>query len=139
MYNHMKQNLRTLVEFMIIILAFQFLVGIYVNLYVNISPMVFPSGMMMMFSMGMPALMLHMLIGIILGVLSIGILFFATLSDNKKVVVYLSAIALVFVVLAGLNGLEFVFNGQNNINSFFMATSFIIVMLSEFSILLNLD
>ncbi len=139
MYNHIKQNLRTLVEFMVIILTFQFLVGIYVNLYVNIPPMVFPSGMMMMFSMGMPALMVHMLIGIALGVLSIGVLFLAILSDSKNVVIYLSAIALVFVVLAGLNGLEFVFNGQNNINSFFMATSFIIVLLSEFGILLTLD
>jgi hypothetical protein len=133
--NKAKNKFGILIEFIIILLALQFLVGIYVNLFVIIPPMTFPSGMMMMFSSGMPMVMLHMVVGIILGLLSIVIIFLSFNSGNKKVI-YLSILALGFVIIAGFNGLEFLFNGQNNINSFFMATSFIIVIMSEFAMLL---
>jgi hypothetical protein len=133
-----RNILNMVVVFMIFLLALQFLTGIYLNLFVTIPQMTFPSGMMMMFSPGIPVVMLHLLIGVLLGLLSVVIVFVALISNNKKAV-YFSVLSFVFVIIAGFNGLEFMFNGQNNIYSFFMAVSFIIVLLSEFMIFLSLN
>jgi hypothetical protein len=76
-----------------------------------------------------------MFLGILIGLISIGILFLSIESGEKKILA--SAIGLFLsVLIAGIDGLFFLFDGQNNINSYLMATGFILAMLFSFILLL---
>ncbi len=119
------------------LLGIQFTIGMWMNLFA-----VFPSFgqsfsmygiMQVMFSV--PELMVHMMLGIFIGVMSLLIFFvFAMVGDLKLSA--LSAVSSVSILTAGIGGLEFMFSGfTNNIFSFLMSLGFIFTVVAYASIL----
>ncbi|OJI08002.1 MAG: hypothetical protein BK997_01745 [Candidatus Micrarchaeum sp. ARMAN-1] len=146
-YNSMRKNRASaasrlainliLLEFLLLII--QFITGMWMNLFA-----VFPSssfsfsmyGMMqVMFSV--PELMVHMMNGILIGLISIIIfMIFAMRGDYR--LSSLSAIASVSIFAAGISGLEFMFSGfSNNVFSFIMSMGFIFTVVA-YSLILYL-
>ena len=90
--------------------------------------------MTLMLAAGASLIMLHMFLGMVIGIVSVMILILSLMAGLSRIA-YLSVISLVFIVIAGVNGLVFLFGGQNNVNSFAMAVSFLVVLLTQFFIL----
>ena len=129
----MTNGLTSMLFILFLLLFIQFFLGMYINLFVVIPVM--STFMMMGYGPygGFPIVMAHMFIGILIGLLSIGILFISAGTGERKIL--MSALGLFFsVLIAGIDGLFFLFDGQNNINSYLMSTGFIFAML--FAILL---
>ena len=124
-----------LLEFFLLII--QFVIGMWMNLFA-----VFPSfgqsffmyGMMkVMFSV--PELMVHMMLGILIGLVSLMIFFVFAMTGDYRLSL-LSAVASVSILTAGIGGLEFMFSGfANNIFSFLMSLGFIFTVVAYASIL----
>ena len=124
-----------LLEFFFLII--QFIIGMWMNLFA-----VFPSfgnyffmyGMMrVMFSV--PELMVHMMLGILIGLVSL-IIFFVFAMEGDYGLSALSAVASASILTAGIGGLEFVFSGfTNNVFSFLMSLGFIFTVVAYASIL----
>lgn len=129
----MATGLPAMLVILFVFLFIQFLLGMYINLFVSIPIM--PSFFMMKYGSygGFPIVMAHMFIGILIGLISLGILFLSVGTGCAKIL--FTAIGLFLsVLLAGIDGLFFLFDGQNNINSYLMSTGFILAM--SFAILL---
>lgn len=124
-----------LLEFFLLII--QFVIGMWMNLFA-----VFPSfgqpfsmyGMMqVMFSV--PELMIHMMLGILIGLVSLMIFFVFAITGDYRLSA-LSAVSSVSILIAGIGGLEFMFSGfTNNIFSFLMSLGFIFTVVAYASIL----
>ncbi|ASI14167.1 multipass membrane protein [Candidatus Mancarchaeum acidiphilum] len=124
-----------LLEFFLLII--QFVIGMWMNLFA-----VFPSfgqsffmyGMMqVMFSV--PELMVHMMLGIFIGLVSLMIFFVFAMAGDYRLSA-LSAVASISILTAGIGGLEFMFSGfTNNIFSFLMSLGFIFTIVAYASIL----
>ena len=80
--------------------------------------------------------MVHMMIGILVGLTSIGILFVSLFSGRFNMSI-LSLSLLLSIILAGVNGLFFVFYGENNINSYLMSIGFILAVIFDVMIISN--
>jgi hypothetical protein len=107
----------------------------YVNLFVTVPQLGYGYGMMtLMFNAGMLPMMLHMFIGMIIGAFSVMILVVYLMAGISRIA-YLSITSLVFLIAAGINGIVFLFDVQNNVNSFTMAVSFLFVLIAQFFIL----
>ncbi|MCL4349356.1 hypothetical protein [Ferroplasma acidiphilum] len=113
------------------LLFIQFILGMYVNLYVSFPPLnnvahlagkSFPSNYIVV--------MVHMMFGFLILIVAFILLLLSVKIRNSKLVLS-SAISLVFVIVAGISGLLFLFN-EANLYSLIMAISFIIIVLSEF-------
>ena len=123
-------------SFELAFLVIQFLVGMYVNLFVTLPhPLSFLGmmGFMGVYS-GFAFIMVHMMIGILVGLTSIGILFVSLFSGRFNMSI-LSLSLLLSIILAGVNGLFFVFDGQNNINSYLMSIGFILAVIFDVMII----
>ncbi len=109
------------VSILTLLLPLQFLLGIWVNLFVDIpNPLVssfFVSG-------GGIVLIFHILNALTIATLSVLLVIFAR-RLNKAVPFRLSILATVFVFLAIASGITFVFFGQNDAFSFTMAVGFV--------------
>jgi hypothetical protein len=129
----MSSGMTAMLAVFFFFLFLQFLLGMYINLFVVI-PVMSPSFMMGYGPYGgFPIVMAHMFLGILIGFISLGILFLSIGSGKRNVLI--SALGLFLsVLLAGIDGLFFLFDGQNNINSYLMSTGFILAMF--FAILL---
>ena len=115
------------------LLAVQFLLGMYVNLYVNLPPLArstrgFGGSMMgrfgTMFSSG-PLLMAHMMLGMHLIVSGTVALIVAASSGNRFAIGW-SATGLVALLVAGYGGISFFMFGQDNVDSYLMAVGFLV-------------
>ena len=119
-----------LLEFMLLIV--QFIIGMWMNLFAvfpSFGPSLFMYGMMqVMFSV--PELMVHMMNGILIGLVSLMIfIVLATFSDYRLSL--LGGTASVSVLIAGISGLEFMFSGfTNNVFSFLMSLGFIFTVIA---------
>lgn len=83
--------------------------------------------MRVMFSV--PELMLHMMIGVLIGLISI-IIFMLFAMKGGPALTLLAAFASIFILIAGIGGLEFMFSGfTNNVFSYFMSIGFIFSVL----------
>ncbi len=115
-----------IINVLTLLLPFQLLLGMWINLFVNIpDPVVsnfFTSG-------GGIVLVVHMLNGLAIIVLSIVTIVLAT-RFNKVAPLRLSIAAVVFVVLAIASGIKFDFFGQNDAFSYTMAIGFVLSVLS---------
>jgi hypothetical protein len=126
-----------LLEFLLLVI--QFIIGMWINLFA-----VFPSfgssffmyGMMrVMFSV--PELMVHMMTGMLIGLVSIMIFVILAIGGDYRLS-SLSAIASVSILTAGIGGLEFIFSGfSNNVFSFIMSMGFIFTVVA-YSLILYL-
>jgi len=115
-----------------VLLAVQFLLGMYINLYVNLPP-VGSGGQGMgasmmgrfgaMFSSG-PVLMVHMMLGMLVVVLAVVTLAVAAGSAERFAVGW-SAAGLAALLVAGYGGISFFMLGHNNVDSYLMAVGFL--------------
>jgi len=129
----MNNGLSAMVLILFVFLFIQFLLGMYINLFISIPVM---SSLFMMGHGsygGFPIVMAHMFLGILIGLISLGILFPSIRTGSSRIL--LSSIGLFLsVLLAGIDGLFFLFDGENNINSYLMSAGFILSLL--FAVLL---
>lgn len=129
----MANGLSAMLAILFVFLFIQFFLGMYINLFVSIP--IIPSFFMMGYGPygGFPIVMAHMFLGILIGFISLGILFLSIGTGQGKMLIIAIGLFL-SVLLAGIDGLFFLFDGQNNINSYMMSTGFILSMF--FAILL---
>ena len=146
-YNPMQRNRNTaasklavnliLLEFLLLII--QFIIGMWMNLFAvfpSFSSSFFMYGMMrVMFSV--PELMAHMMLGVLIGLISIMIFMILAMGGDYRLLSQ-SAIASISILIAGISGLEFVFSGYvNNVFSFIMSIGFIFTVVA-YSLILYL-
>ncbi len=119
------------------LLAVQFALGMFVNLYVTFpSPVFGMNGMMqLMFQPGMGSVMAHMMAGMVLGALTLLTFAAAALSRNTLLVATTGG-TFAAVVAAGISGMEFLFSGQNNAFSYGMSLGFLFAFTLAFLSLL---
>ena len=122
---------------MMVLLFIQFIMGIFINLYVpfpplnsisHIGPSAFPSNYI--------TVMFHMMLGFLILIVSFIMLLLSIKIQNTKLIIS-AVLSFIFVIIAGVSGFLFLFN-EYNIYSFLMATSFIIIVMSEFYYLYTL-
>ncbi|MHB1909372.1 MAG: hypothetical protein ACYCQJ_10960 [Nitrososphaerales archaeon] len=127
--NNRLGPLKPVLGLILLDLAIQFVLGMYLNLF-GIFPSQISSGGMMSAMMGgsmptMSALMVHMLNGYVLGVLSLVVLGFSVYTKKMRLIV-ISIVGIAFISLAGISGLAFMFSAfSDNLLSFTMALGFI--------------
>ena len=116
----------TLVSLELVLLAVQFVLGMFVDLYVTFpSPVFGMYGLMqLMFQPGMGAVMAHMMTGMVLGALTLLTFAAAALSRNTLLIATTGG-TFAAVVAAGISGMEFLFSGQNNAYSYGMSLGFL--------------
>ncbi len=130
---------------MVSLLAIQFLLGIYINLYVAFPPVFsnsFGMGFRTGFGMGigmMPyfSIVMHITLAFLILFASFIMLFLSLRINNKNLIIE-SFVSFFFVLIAGLSGFLFLFN-ENNIYSFMMAVSFVLVFLLQFMYVFELS
>ncbi|WP_287961444.1 hypothetical protein [Acidiplasma sp.] len=118
---------------MIAILVLQFFLGMYVNLFVSFNAI--NSLSMIMFNIPM-IIMIHMMMGFLILGLSIFIFMLSVMKQNNLLSI-IAFISIILVIIAGVSGIEFLFS-ENNIFSYSMALSFIILFLMQFIYLYKL-
>ncbi|MCI4434066.1 MAG: hypothetical protein JHC29_01155 [Thermoplasmata archaeon] len=125
--------LSSMVMIQFIFLVFQFLLGMWISLFVPLN--ITPGYHMHMFFL-VPSVMAHMMLGFLLLLFSILIIIFAVIS-GKIVAIFSSIFNLIFVFIAGISGIYFMLSGYTaDIFSFTMAAGFIGVVTTDFVILL---
>lgn len=112
---------------LVVLLAFQFLLGTYLNLYVTI-----PSGgnLGALSWDGLAVLALHILLGIMVVGTSLRMTLVAVRARNGREIAF-SAIAAIGLTLAFLGGADFTFASQGNGQSFVMAFGFFLGVLGS--------
>jgi len=121
---------RILAIISIILLFIQFLLGMWANLFASF-PIPVPSvnPIDQIFTDGPTLLAIHVVVGILLGILSIAGLALAVHTKDRRLIL-LEVSALASILLAGESGIEFVLSGyQDDILSYTMAVGFILVFL----------
>ncbi|MEM4380202.1 MAG: hypothetical protein QXL01_05940, partial [Thermoplasmatales archaeon] len=117
----------------------QFILGMWINLFVNVTNPSSSENHLQYMSYVMssfPEIMVHIAIGIIIGIISLILIAFSVKYKRIKILVISIANA-IFVFLAGISGILFLINFMsNNIFSFLMSISFLAVILADFSIVL---
>lgn len=118
------------------LLAFQFLTGVGLNLFVA-----FPDGQPSSLSDAFAAMAIgalpavHLIVGFALQVLSVVILALFLDSSESKLTI-LAAVGLASVTAAGLSGTAFIYSGfQEDVYSYFMAVGFVAAFLSYSTLL----
>ncbi|MEM3197631.1 MAG: hypothetical protein QXY52_05555 [Conexivisphaerales archaeon] len=127
----------TMILLELFLLLIQYLIGMWINLFAVFPPLSsygFMYGMMQaMFSV--PELMIHMMVGILIGIISLIILVLFAVSGDY-VLSLLGAFASISILMAGINGLEFVFSGfANNVFSYIMSFGLIFAVMAYSMIL----
>ena len=121
------------------LLSVQFLLGMYVNLYVNLPPVTTTvgggfGGPMMgqfatMFSPGQPILVVHMMLGMILIVTGV-IALIAAMNSQDHFTIAWSATGLAALIASAYGGISFFMFGHNNLASYLMAVGFLVCFAS---------
>ncbi|MEM0195979.1 MAG: hypothetical protein QXJ24_06670 [Thermoplasmatales archaeon] len=131
--------IRLLVMIQLFFLSVQFIIGMWINLFVNVTNPSSSENHLQYMSYVMssfPEIMVHIAIGIIIGIISLILIAFSVKYKRIKILVISIANA-IFVFLAGIAGILFLINFMsNNIFSFLMSISFLAVILADFSIVL---
>ena len=122
---------------MMVLLFIQFIMGMFINLYVpfpplnsisHMGPRAFPSNYL--------TVMFHMMLGFLILIVSFIMLLLSIKIQHINLIIS-SVLSFIFVIIAGVSGFLFLFN-ESNKYSFLMATSFIIIVMSEFYYLYTL-
>ncbi len=116
----------------LVLLAIQFVIGMWMNLFALFpsTNVAFPMYGMMNVMFSVPELMAHMMIGMLIGLVSLMIFVMSLMGGFHKSAI-LSAIASLSIFLAGMSGLEFILTGfQNNVLSVTMSWRFAVAVIS---------
>ncbi len=121
------------------LLAIQFILGMWINLFtpppIYLSPSLSPMQFMMSTAFSIPEIMVHMMNGVVIGFLAILVLAFSFVSRRHEIIA-LSFVNGALTLTAGISGMFFLFSGmRNNVLSFVMALSFLGVILTNFAIM----
>lgn len=119
----------------------QFVLGMYINLYVSVPNIDFgggPVGMMpgmggMMAAAFNPVLWVHMLLGMLLVPLGVVQIAAVSASRMRQRALPLATAGLVFVLVAGYGGVSFLVGGQHNGASLLMAVGFVCALTAYLS------
>jgi hypothetical protein len=117
------------------LLILQFVLGMYINLFVSIPQnmhwgmMMYSAGRMMHAFPGFVPLMLHIFLSIAITALSITGFVLSSLFGSIQDIV-LNVIGFASIIIAGASGLAFMMGGQNNINSYIMAVGFLVALVT---------
>jgi hypothetical protein len=139
-----QDSLRATVWIVLLLLAVQFALGIYANLYVafpaprsstSLMPGMSVNGMSTV--MDHVGLMLHNVLGILLVLLGIVAFTFA-LRTASSVAIGLASVGLAALIGAGIAGMVFVMSGQPNGASYLMAIGFLVAFAAYFLELVEL-
>ena len=134
---------RNLAVLMVGALSVQFVLGIYVNLFVSIpevssgtpgSMMSGAAGAMMGPGVN-PAFIVHMLLGMLLVLFGMALVVIVTRSELGAVAVTFAGVGLGSLFVAAYGGMSFVMSGQNDALSFTMAIGFIFAMAAYVAVL----
>ncbi len=120
------------------LLVIQFILGMWINLFapvINTSLQPSPMQFMMLAAFSIPEIMIHMMTGLVIGLLAILLLAFSFVSRRYEIIA-LSFVNGILTLTAGISGIFFLFSGmQNNVLSFVMALGFIGVIFTDFAIM----
>ncbi len=123
-------------------LSVQFVLGMYVNLFVSIPQVSFGTPGSMMSGAGAmmgpgvnPAFIVHMLLGMLLVLFGMALVVIVTRSELGAVVVTFAGVGLGSLFVAAYGGMSFVMSGQNDALSFTMAIGFIFAMAAYVAVL----
>jgi hypothetical protein len=121
---------RTLALVSIVLLFLQFLLGMWANLFASFpGPLPLLNPIDQIFTQGPALLALHVVIGVLLGIVSIAGLVSSIYTRDRRLIL-LEVGALASIVFAGESGIEFVLSDyQDDFYSFSMAAGFILVFL----------
>ncbi len=112
---------------MVVLLILQFILGMYVNLFVSFSPV----NSFFMMSFNIPTIiMIHMMFGFLILAFSIFI-FMLSLLNGSRVLSMIALISVILVIIAGIFGIEFLFS-ENNLLSYGMSIAFITLLFMQF-------
>jgi hypothetical protein len=116
---------RAVVNLSIVLLFFQLLLGMWANLFASFpSPVQSVNPIDQIFTGGPALLVLHVIVGLILGILSIVGIIGAAYTKNARLIA-LAACALLSVLAAGESGIEFVLGGyQEDVYSYTMTVGY---------------
>lgn len=129
----MNERVKLLIFLSVFLLSVQFIDGMWLNLFVQLPPNIGPMPMMAMMYYG-PVFMLHMVTGFILVLVAFGLVI---LSFSNPTTLLLSIVALLSIIVAGINGMLFMFSGfSNNLYSFIMSLGFLFAIVSYFAIIM---
>ncbi len=137
MNNGISRFLAPLIILQFFLLVVQFIIGMWINLFAPMNVPAQPYGHMMggyfmSIMVQIPEVMVHMMIGFLIGLLSLIILIISFFTKRLSIIVLL-AINGFLVLIAGIYGLIFLLGGlQNNVQSFIMAMGFIGAVSSDF-------
>ena len=134
-----RKKVRVGVMILLTLLAAQFVLGVFTNLYISLPTSsrrgVFAMGSMMSATGGgLPLFMLHMMLGPLLVIVGIGTLVLAT-GSGKRLDLILIAAGLFGTLLAGYGGLSFLMGGGSNAASLLMAVGFLAAFSAYFAVL----
>lgn len=139
---HATSLIRSLTAVMVGALSVQFVLGIYVNLFVTIPPVSGGTPGSMMSSMGAVmgpgsnlAFMAHMLLGMLLILLAVVSVVVVTQSGLGTTATALAGVGLAALLVAGYGGMSFVMFGQDDALSFTMALGFIFALTAYVALL----
>jgi len=121
--------LKAVVSVSVVLLFLQLLLGMWTNLFTTFpTPSQSVNPIDQIFTEGPPLLTLHVVIGLLLGILSIAGLVGAAYIKNRRLIA-LEACALVSVLVAGESGIEFVLGGyQENVFSYTMTVGYVMLL-----------
>lgn len=114
---------QALVGLTLLLLTFEFLLGMWVNLYYSGFPGSIPS----VFTNGgaTPALLAHVIIGLLLGLLALAVIAWAAV-HHRVMVIVLGTVGLLGVLLGAFGGEEFLTHPTSPLYSFSMALGFLV-------------
>lgn len=139
---HRATLVRNLAVLMVVALCLQFVLGIYVNLFVSIpqvsagTPGAMMAGMGAMMGRGVsPTFMVHMMLGMLLVLLGVATVVIVAPSEFGAAAITFAGVGLASLLVAGYGGMSFVMFRQNDALSFTMAIGFIFAVTAYVAIL----
>lgn len=119
-----RNTISMLIMLQFTLLIIEFLLGMYLNLFVTAN---FPISMSPSSMSTMLTILPHMAVGIILFIVSVAIVVMAARLKEQRIMTS-SVLALIFILLSGLSGYLFAFNSGQDILSFTMAVGFLLTL-----------
>lgn len=140
----LPRALRPLALFMLLLLLAQFLIGMVVNLYVEI-PAVHPGtqgasplsenpvqtvqGLAWALAHGELAMRVHVVLGLLLGVTAVALIAIS-IAARRRAWIIVSVAGFLTIAGAGINGVAFVNAGGQNLNSMAMSVNFLLAWIA---------
>jgi hypothetical protein len=118
MQNNLKRNMVVLLDLITMILSVEFLVGMYLNVYVTMIP-----GTIQIYE---PYLFAHIILGVLLFVLSVFTVVYGHLKKVGGSITAMMILSTLLILTAGIFGMEYLIT-SNPLFTYLMATFFLFI------------